>query len=319
LVLRLLGLGWVAAVLGQGGTALACFWALGLSTLPAILIGSLLVRRAYAAAAPLPDPGIATILRSSLPLAVNGGLALLSLRVELLVVSFFRGAEEAGYFLAALQVVQVLNSTIPTSISAGAMPSLTREALAAGTVDAVRRRTASTVALAAAPACLGLALVAPALTEKLYGPAYAPSAPTLTVLALSLVPLFVNGFITHALIAAERASLLPRLTALRVVLAALFAAVLVPAAGGPGAALGFAASECVLVALGARDARAAGFPVRIARPVLLAFAVSVPMAAAVLPLRHDLLPALAVGVLTFGATLALLARSRRVRGELGYS
>lgn len=319
LVLRLLGLVLVAAVLGQGGAALACFWALGLSTLPVILMGALLVRRAYAAAAPLPDPGMAAILRSSLPLAVNGGLALLSLRVELLVVSFLRGDLEAGYFLAALQVVQVLNSTIPTSISAGAMPSLTREALAAGTVDAARRRTASTVALAAAPACLGLALVAPALTEKLYGTAYAPSALTLSVLALSLVPLFLNGFLTHALIAAERARLLPRLTGLRVVLAGLFAALLVPAAGGPGAALGFASSELVLVALGARAARAAGFPVRIARPTLLALAASLPMAAAVWPVRHDLLQAILVGVLAQGATLAVLARSPRLRRELGYS
>jgi O-antigen/teichoic acid export membrane protein len=139
------------------------------------------------------------------------------------------------------------------------------------------------------------------------------------VLALSLVPLFLNGFLTHALIAAERARLLPRLTGLRVVLAGLFAGVLVPAAGGPGAALGFASSELVLVALGARAARGAGFPVRIARPTLLALAASLPMAAAVWPVRHDLLQAILVGVLAQSATLAVLARSRRLRRELGYS
>ena len=33
----------VAAVLGRGGAALACFWALGLSTLPAIVVGAVLV------------------------------------------------------------------------------------------------------------------------------------------------------------------------------------------------------------------------------------------------------------------------------------
>ena len=319
LLLRALGLAAVAVVLGRGGAALACFWALGLSTLPAIVVGALLARRAYAALGSLPDPGSLAILRGSLPLAVNGGLALLSLRVELLVVSFLRGDLAAGYFLAALQVVQVLNSTVPTSISAGAMPSLTREALAAGTVDAVRRRTAATVALAAAPACLGLALVAPVVTERLYGAAYAPSALTLSVLALSLVPLFLNGLLAHALIAAEHASLLPRLTALRVVLAGVFAALLVPVAGGPGAALGFALSECVLVGLGVRAAREAGFPVALARPALLALAASLPMAAAVWPVRHDLPQALLVGGLVYGATLVALARSRRLRRELGYS
>jgi O-antigen/teichoic acid export membrane protein len=255
--------------------------------------------------------------------------------VEQLLVIALSGAQEAGYFLAALQVVQVLNSTIATSICAGALPSLTREALLAKPAgaatagsgaavdpgpapDAVRRRTAATLAFAAVPAAMGLALVAPAVTDLVNGPAYAPSAGTLAILALGLVPLFANSLVTHALIAAEQARRLPRLTAVRVALAALLAAVLVPRWGGPGAAVGFVLSEIVLVALGTRAVRAVGFGVGVARPLLLAALASLPMAALVLPVRDRLLLALPLGAAAFAAALALLARSKRVRLELGY-
>ncbi|HEY6547836.1 MAG TPA: polysaccharide biosynthesis C-terminal domain-containing protein, partial [Vicinamibacteria bacterium] len=337
LVLRLVGLLLATLALARGGTGRECAWALALSTVPAILLAAALARRAFrvsGAVHPDPaDPGVAALLRTSLPLAVNGGLALLSLRVELLVVSVLAGALEAGYFQAALQVVQVLNSTVPTSLCAGAMPQLTREALRAGKEpgtreasaesavppDGVRRRMAATVAFAAGPACVGLALVAPALTQTLYGAAYAPSAATLAVLAVGLVPLFLNGLYTHGLIAAEQARLLPRLTALRVALATVLAAVLVPLAGGPGAALGFALSEAALLVLGARAARHASFAIDSVRPTLIALLASLPMAALVWPLRGQLPLALGVGVVAFAATLALLARSSRVRFELGYS
>ena len=154
----------------------------------------------------------------------------------------------------------------------------------------MRRRTAALVAFAAAPAGVGLALVAPALTVWLYGQAYAPTAAPLAVLSLGVVPLFLNALYTHALIAAERASWLPRLTVVRVLLAALLAALLVPVAGASGAAAGFVLSQLVLLLLGARAAARAGFAVAVARPIVLALLATVPMALAVLPLPQPASP-----------------------------
>lgn len=310
-LLRLAGLLLVIAALQRGGAALACAWALALSTLPSCVLGAALVRRTPAGRdgtardGTASDPGTAAILGVSAPLAVNGGLALLSLRVELLVMSALRSKEEVGYFLAALQVVQVLNF-VPNALLAGAMPALTREALGAAN-DAVRRRTVSLVAFAAAPAALGLVLVAPALTAWLYGHSYGPTEAPLAVLGLGVVPLFLNALFTHALIAAERASWLPRLTVVRVLLAALLAALLVPVAGASGAAAGFVLSELVLLLLGARAASRAGFAVAVARPSLLALLATVPMVLAVLPLRGQLLPAVAAGAVVFVSTLAVAA------------
>jgi O-antigen/teichoic acid export membrane protein len=332
-LLRLAGLALVAVALRGGGGAMACAWALALSTLPASLVGGILVRRGASGPLESPvDPGPAAVLRLSAPLAVNGGLALLSLRVELLVMSGLRSPEEVGYFIAALQVVQVLNF-VPNALMAGAMPALTREALGVlggssdarrgrpeeGGGDGVRRRAVSLVAFAAAPAAVGLVLVAPALTAWLYDRPYAPTAAPLAVLGLGVVPLFLNAVFTHALIAAEQARTLPRLTLVRVVLAALLAALLVPLAGGPGAAAGFCLSELILLALGAQAARRAGFAVAVSGPTVLALLVTLPMAIVVYPVREHLFPALAAGGLAYLVTVLLTgAALPRVRRDLGY-
>jgi O-antigen/teichoic acid export membrane protein len=306
---------------GSGGIGLS--WALALSTVPPILLGTALVRRAYREAeeakmsAHSSDPTTVAILRASAPLAVNGGLALLSLRVELLAVKFLRGDAQAGLFLAALRVIEFLN-LIPNALCAGAMPALTREALRREGL--VRRRTAATVALAAAPAALGLALVALPLVGLLYGPGYDGAEAPLAILALALVPLFLNGVQTHGLIAAERASWLPRLTAVRVVAAVVLATVLVPRYGAVGAAGGFLASELLLLVLGSRACAAAAFPIPVVKVATLALLLALPMAALVAPWRGTLAVAVSAGIVIYAATLLLVfGLAPRWRRDLGYS
>lgn len=305
LCLRACGLAAVALVLASGGGLAGLAWAHLLSAVPPVLLGALLVRRAYAGeGADAPAHGIREVLRVSWPLAVNGGLALLSLRVELLVIFGLRGPREAGLFGAALKFVESLNA-VPAAIAGGAMPALTREALRGSGL--VRARTAATVALLAVPGAAGLALLAPGVAALL-GPSYADAAAPLRVLAPALVALFLNTVLLHALIAAGRAATLPKLTAVRVGAAALFACALVPRLGVTGAALGFLLSELLLGALAWRSCAAARFPVPLAAPTALAVAVSLPMAAAVASFGGGTVPSALLGAVVYGVTLALAWR-----------
>ena len=78
------------------------------------------------------------------------------------------------------------------------MPALTREALQGG--DAVRRRTAGTMALVAAPAAMGLALVAGGVVVLLFGAGYADGARAAAASsATALLPLFMNALLSWAL------------------------------------------------------------------------------------------------------------------------
>jgi O-antigen/teichoic acid export membrane protein len=299
-VLRLGGLALTVLALSAGAALGGISGALALSPLPALALGAWLLRR-HPAAVPAPDLAVGRVLREAAPLALYAGLLLLAPRVELLVLRAMRGDRETGLFFTALTLFWPL-SLVPSAVAAGAMPALTREALAGR--GPVRRRTAATLALLGVPAAVGLALVSPSLVPFVFTKAFAPAALWLRILAFALVPMFLNALVAWALIAAGRATLPPRLMAVRIVSAFLLAAVLVPRFGAVGAATGLVAAELMLLVLGARAAAAAGFAVPVARPIALALVASVPMALVVGGARSSLVAAVALGVLTYAATLA---------------
>jgi O-antigen/teichoic acid export membrane protein len=305
LVLRASGLVAVAAALALGTGLAGVTASLALSPLPALALGAWWLER------PLEGPAgerlaVRGVLAASAPLAVHGGLLLLSPRVEFLVLTWFRPDQEVGLCGAALTVFWFL-SMVPSAIAAGAMPALTREAVRGD--GPVRRRTAGTMALLAAPAALGLALVARPFAVLWWGGGYAPAdyaatATPLRILAIAVPPLFLNWLLSASLIAAGRASYLPRLTATRVALAFVLALVLVPRFGGVGAASGLAISEWTLCGLGGLACRLVDFRVPLLKPIAVGLLLALPMALAVNGTSDHLVIAVAVGALTWGATLA---------------
>ena len=251
------------------------------------------------------SPPTSAVLRTALPLAVNGGLALLSLRLELLAVFFVRGAVESGLFGAALKVVESLNG-IPNAVAAGAMPSLTREALQA--LRVVRERVAGMMALLAVPGGRR-----PAPFRRRRGRAArrelrAARPRRCACWPLALVPLFMNTVLLHALIAAGHAGTLPRLTGVRVGLAAVLAVALIPPFGAMGAATGFLLSETLLTFVAARACAKVGFAVPVSGPLARAAALTLPMAAVVVLAGRGLAVSVALGVATYTATLAAIWR-----------
>jgi len=151
--------------------------------------------------------------------------------------------------------------------------------------------------------------LAPGLLRLLFGDDYGAATPSLRILAMALVPLFLNGLVVAALVAAGRADWLPRLTGVRVAVAAGLALVLVPAQGAVGAAVGFLASELLLLFLGTRACRAARLPVAVHGAVLRALVASLPMAAAVF-FAPSLPVAVGVGLVAYAATLLVLWKVR---------
>ena len=302
---RAVGLVLVAAALWSGTGLRGLVWALAVSALPPLALGVVFLRvHATGEPGPTMDIGVGRTLKASAPLAVNGVLAILSLRIELLTLAFCRGSLEAGLFAAALKVIELMN-VLPAAIAAGAMPALTREA--ASGADPVRRRTAATVALLAAPAAAGLVLVAPGVVALL-GEGYDAAATPLRILAPALLALFMNTVLLHALIAARRARRVPLLTAARVAAATALALVLIPRFGAAGAAAGFLLAELLLLALSTRACAVAGFEVPVARPLLAALGVTVPMAAAVALAGAGMIASVVVGVVTYGLTLMVARR-----------
>lgn len=307
LVLKASGLAFVAIALPAGPRAgpasglEPAAQALFLSTLPPLALAGVLLR---GRAQPRPGPAqgavpVSRVLKASLPLAVNGVLAMASLRLELLVLLLIRGPRETGLFAAALRVVEPLLS-VPASISAGAMPALTREAESGG--GSVRARTAATVAFLAVPAAAGLALVGPRLLPLVGGDFEAAAGP-LRLLAGALAALFMNTVLLHALVAAGRSTGLPRLTGLRLLIAAALALVLIPAGGARGAAAGFLGAELGLLLLASSACARAGFGIAWAAPLALAGGFTLPMIAALAVIPAGPGAAILLGVAVYATTL----------------
>lgn len=309
--LRLFGLACVFVVLGEP-SLLTLAAAFALSPLPAILLGFILLRRTEAPAATSHDAR--AVLRSAFPLGVNGPLAILSPKVELLLLPLLRGNTDAGLFAGALRLVEPLLA-VPAAVVGGALPALTREALGESEGDGVRRRTAFTVSVLAAPAALGLLIVAPQAIGLL-GPAFQAAAPALRLLALAIVPLFFNVFLTQSLIAAGHASWVPWLTVVRVLLASILVALLAPALGAVGAAGGFLISELFLGALLVAACRRAGFTTPAADPLGRGLLMAAPMTVVVAfaASRFSFPWVVALGIVAFAITLA--AAWRRNSGGL---
>ncbi len=300
LALRSCGLLLAAAALWAGAGITGLAGSLALAPVPAIALGAWLLARRPAQVHG-PETTIPRVLREATPLAAYAGLLLLCPRVEFLVLGTMRGDAETGLFFTVLTVLWPL-SLVPSAVAAGAMPALTREALEGE--GPVRQRTSATLCLFAAPAAMGLFLVAPRLIPFLFGAEFAPAAPWLRLLSLALIPMFLNGLLSWALIAAGRAPLLPWLLGARIVAAFALALVLVPRFGAIGAAAGFVTAEVLLLLLGLAACSRVRFPVPVAQPVGLALLATVPMALAVSGVRDSLPLAIVVGVLTYAATLA---------------
>jgi O-antigen/teichoic acid export membrane protein len=325
LVLRAGALVFAGVALLGGAGLRGVSVALAFSPLPALALGAALLRRTGPAVVPAPvGPG--AVLRESAPLAVHGGLLLLSPRVEFLVLSWLcQDRPEVGLFYAGLNVIWFL-SMVPAAVSAGAMPALTREALRGE--GPVRRRSAATLALLGAPAAVGLVLVAPALAAFLLGRGYAPSeysvtAGALRVMAVAVPALFLNALVAAALIAAGRARWLPWLTAARVALAFALAFSLVPRLGATGAAAGLVVAEWALLLIGRLACRRAAFVVPLVAPLAWGLLACVPMALAVHGVSQSLPGAVGVGALTWAATLLAALRLapgfvRQLTGDLRY-
>jgi len=267
------------------------------ATIASVAVGGVLAWQ-FAGRRGGPDPGPVAVVRAARPLAVNSVLALLSLRIELLALGAWGAAGDAGLYAPASKLVSFL-LVIPAAVCAGAMPALVRE-IARGQ-RAARERTATTLGLIAAPAAVGLWLVPGVVL--IFGEQYAEAVRLVRILAFAVPMVFLNALMLHTLVAAGRGGRVARLTAVRVTVAAAAAAVLVPAAGVSGAALGFMLAELALLWLGHRACADAGVRVPILRPILAGLVLSAPMAVLVAVLHAPDLVKVAAGAGAYAATL----------------
>ena len=198
---------------------------------------------------------IVEMARTSASIGALGLLGALYQRTGVIALSTFVGPAATGWFAGASRIAEA--SKIGHVALFGALYPRMAEAHA-GTAAEARGRTQAadgfgrswrlSIALAGAISA-GLLLLGPLLIGGLYGPAFAPAAGGLAILALSVVPSTMATYQSLALLAAHREA-----TTLRVLLISLIAlggllALLLPIAGWIGACWAVLGAETVQAGL----------------------------------------------------------------------
>ncbi|MBI4161502.1 MAG: flippase [Acidobacteria bacterium] len=264
-----------------------------------------------------PDPGLVLrMLRASLPFALTSVFALVYFRIGVFLLQFLRGPEAVGSFVAAFKILEAF-LILPGALTFALFPRLARTAEdpARGTV--ALEHAARYLLLAAVPLAAATAAFAAPLLRLLYTERYLDSASCLRVLALAIVPLFLNSVLGAAALSLDRERTAMGIAAAMIGVNGLLHGLLIPADGIRGAAWATLITQTLVAVLYLRLLRRWVPGLRGIRQLWRPLAAGVPFLAMVWgPPVATFLPALAAyGCLLFllravdGGDLVLLRRA----------
>lgn len=139
---------------------------------------------------------------AALPIALLGVLGSFMLNTDMIMLGWWRTAEEIGYYSSAQKIVQVLY-TLPAILASGIFPALAR---LVGLGDREKERaliekTVSVTFLAAIPLTVGGIILAEPIIHFLYGSEYAPAAGAFRIIIATTLLIFPGTVIGNLILA----------------------------------------------------------------------------------------------------------------------
>ncbi len=147
---------------------------------------------------------IRPILAMAWPLGAASIFGIVMINVDTIMIGWFRGAEEVGFYAAAQRPITFLY-LLPALITGGFFPALTR--LARKDDEGFRRILEKGVGLIifmALPLALGMILEADEIVNLLFGAEYTAASGPLRILSLTLITAFPIGMIINGVAAYNR-------------------------------------------------------------------------------------------------------------------
>ena len=281
----------------------------------AILVTTFLLR--HVRVRPRVDPALwRRLFVTALPLGIALVLNTVYFRLDALLLSVMKGSRDVGIYGVAFRFSEML---IPFALYfVTSVFPLLAAAVGRGDLHDLRglsQRAFDVVVVAAAPVVFGAVAIAPEIVHAIGGDAFADAALPLRIVAAGMGFTFVNALLGHVLVALDRQRDALWLNAGALVLNLALNLALIPPYGYTAAASVAASSEAaVCIGLVWLVHRYAGLwlsPQTGARAVLVAAA----MGAAVAAVHPNIVVAVVLGAVVYGAGLVLLRIHRRI--ELG--
>ncbi|MBN2201789.1 flippase [bacterium] len=238
----------------------------------------------------------AGLFRSALPFAALGIIVTVNTQIGTILLTFFKGESETGYFSAALRICGVL-TFLPMAFTSAVLPAMAkfRESGDDASFRLSYEKSLKFLFILVIPIAVSFSVLAGPIIRLLYGSSFGQSVPMLRILLWMLVFAFLNQAFMIAFSAMDRESIFVRFQAFGTAFNVVLGLLLIPATGGIGLCAASAGSQALITLLsaGALTSRIPGVhPVRILAKAMICAGI---LGAALLPFRHQspavLLPA----------------------------
>lgn len=151
------------------------------------------------------DPALARrLIAGGIPFWSNSVFLTFYIWIDSVLLSLLVSTQEVGYYAAPSQVISTLGflPAIVTFAIFPAMSSSFREDFAR--VRQLTRTSLSMLISLGFPISIGAALVGARALREVFGPAYGPSAPTMVLLAFTIVPTYIATLAFYVVAAVDR-------------------------------------------------------------------------------------------------------------------
>jgi O-antigen/teichoic acid export membrane protein len=225
-------------------------WALPAATALQIAVASWLVRAKYNPTGARPQLAtIRTLWRESLPYFSSTLVRYVTIRSDVVLLGFLRGAAAAGVYNVAYRVVFLL-MYIPHYASLAVFPVISRlHHRESGEARELIKTSVGWMILIGVPASVGLALVAEPLIALVFGTQFQRAVPILKSLACLFFLSCLRNMLATVMTACDQQAKRSRLETFAAAIAIVGNLVLIARYGLIGAAAAVLAAECILVVM----------------------------------------------------------------------
>jgi O-antigen/teichoic acid export membrane protein len=239
--------GFVAVGLGAGPRGLAAALTVGYATATPIAFALLLSRLGVRPELAGSWRRIGPFVRTALPIAATGGMAIIYDRVDVLMLSKLDNTRGVAIYNVPLTILQY-SMIVPAIVATAFFPLLT-ETLRSSPAQARESfgLLARIFVLISVPLAIVLSAGGETVLTTLFGGRYRDSAAPLAVLAWSIVLGFFNYLLWYSLLAAYREGMKFVIMVVGLVLNVGLNLVLIPAYGPRGAAISLICSDILVV------------------------------------------------------------------------
>jgi len=226
------------AILAVQQTARALLYSYIASVVAAAVLAVLILRRYYGHIFRYVSiDRIRYIVKTSWPIAFSSMLGIFMLNTDMVMLGWWRTAEEIGYYAVGQRIIQVLY-TLPALLASATFPMLSRLVKEQSPRERDLNETSMTmIYLAALPLAMGGIIVAPDLIELVFGPQYLPAVLSFRILLLTPLLAFPAILLSNLVVAHNQQRPTLKYVAVGAGGNIIFNAVLIPLLGIMGAAI----------------------------------------------------------------------------------